>query len=41
MYNLYQYKSQYIDYNKIDTSRMAAHRYTLPLMKPQRQNIRI
>ena len=25
MYNVYQYKSQYIDYNKIDTRRMAAH----------------
>ena len=25
MYNLYTYKSQYTDYNRIDTSRMAAH----------------
>ena len=25
MYNLNKYKSQYIGYNKIDTSRMAVH----------------
>ena len=25
MYNLYKHKSQYINYNKIDTIRMAVH----------------